>query len=148
MKLNVTIATTVLFVTLSLFKGTESRSIAPEAQIGSSREKRGGLGREKRSWDNYEMDEPEYDDVKEAEDSEKGSWDNYDINEPLWPTSTDGVDKEDSEKGSWDNYDMIEPLWPTPTDGVDKEDSEKECDECEECEEKENNGIAGFYDDD
>merc|ERR1712212_1192475 len=121
MKLNVTIATTVLFVTLSLFKGTESRSIAPAAQIGSSREKRGGLGREKRSWDNYEMDEPEYDDLQDMK------------NEDTTENSDDVKEAEDSEKGSWDNYDMIEPLWPTPTDGVDKEDSEKECDECEEC---------------
>jgi len=181
MKLHVIVAiTTVLFVALSLFEGTESRSIASAARIGSSREKRAAtfkldrrqaslgsiddfpseardlwlkafvigddtmiedntttekqtLGTEKRSWDNYEMDEPEYDDLQDMKD------------EDTTENSDDVQEAEDTEKGSWDNYDVIEPLWPTSTDGIEKEDSEKECDECEE---KENNGIAGFYDDD
>merc|ERR1719300_1578359 len=92
-----------------------------------------GIGTEKGSWDNYEMDEPEYDDLQDMKD------------EDTTENSDDVQEAEDTGKGSWDNYDVIEPIWPTSTDGIEKEDSEKECDECEE---KENNCIAVFYDDD
>ena len=96
--------------------------------------------REKRSWDNYEMDEPEYDDMQDTK------------NEDTTENSKDVKEAENSEKDSWERYEMDEPLYdnlqdlkdedttPNSTDGQ-EEDSEKECDECEE---KENDGMRDF----